>query len=74
MTDPRKREDFRIRTRDYEVRSHAHEHAGIRVRPAGVSAAFDHRPLEEIRYSMQLRRRPWIPESPIRPMMGGHAL
>jgi len=74
MTDPGQREDLRIRTRDYEVRSHAYENAGIRIGPARVSATFDHRPLEEIQDSMQLRRRPWIPESPLRPMMGGHAL
>ena len=69
MTDPRQREDLRIRTRDYEVRSHPHEDAGIRVGSARVSAAFDQRPFEEIQHSMQLRRGPWIPESALWPMM-----
>lgn len=74
MTDPRQREDLRICTRDYEVRGHPHERAGIRVRSARVSATFDYRPLEEIQNTMQLRRRPWIPESPFWPMMGRNAL
>jgi hypothetical protein len=74
MSDPRKREDFRICPRNYEVRSHPNEHAGIGVGPARISAPFDHRPLEEIQHTMQPRRRPWIPESSFRPMMRGNAL
>jgi hypothetical protein len=74
MSDPRKREDLRICARNYEMRSHPNEHAGIGVGSAWISTPFDHRPLEEIQHTMRLRRRPWIPESSFRPMMRGKAL
>lgn len=74
MSDPRKREDLRICARNYEMRSHPNEHAGIGVGSSRFSAPFDHSPLEETQHTMQLRRRPWIPESSLWPMVRGKAL
>jgi hypothetical protein len=69
VSDPRDRELVWRSSWHYELGCDSRERARVGIGAARISPPLDQCPLEKIHESVQLRGRPRIPESAVRPMM-----